>query len=127
MQDEEEKKRNEEFERNNKAFCDQYTNDMQQRQKEVEKKLQSADASRIKGNTLFKQKKYDAALKCYMDSLMAQPFDVKTLTNIAQVGYIINHIFYNYSIYVYIYIYLLTTPISFALIYVYYVICIHTI
>jgi tetratricopeptide (TPR) repeat protein len=59
-------------------------NDMAQREKLREKQVQSADASRLKGNTYFKAKKYDIALKHYLDALKSQPFDVKVLMNIAQ-------------------------------------------
>lgn len=81
---EEERRRNEEFERNNREFCEQYMNDMAQREKLREKQAQSADANRLKGNNYFKAKKYDVALKYYLDALKSQPFDVKVLMNIAQ-------------------------------------------
>ncbi|CAM9252279.1 unnamed protein product, partial [Ectocarpus fasciculatus] len=81
----EEKKRNEEFEKNNKEFCDKYLHDMTEREKEKNKKIQGADSSRLRGNNYFKHKKFDDALKCYMDALKDQPFDPKILINIAQV------------------------------------------
>lgn len=60
-------------------------NDLQEREKERSKKSQSADASRLKGNNYFKRKLYPDALKCYMEALKNQPYDVKILVNIAQV------------------------------------------
>ncbi len=84
-EEQEEKKRNEEFEKNNKEFCDKYLNDMAEREKERTKKLQSADANRLKGNNFFKLKKFDSALKHYTEALKHQPFDAKILMNIAQV------------------------------------------
>lgn len=82
---EEEEKRNKEFEANNREFCQQFGEDMQERKRVSEKKQGSADISRLKGNRYFKAKQFDRALEMYMEALKEVPFDVKTLTNIAQV------------------------------------------
>lgn len=83
----EEELKNKEFERNNAEFCDQFLTDMEQRKKQTEKKRESADISRLKGNRYFKTKAYDRALECYMDALKEAPFEAKTVNNIAQVRY----------------------------------------
>lgn len=81
----EEKKRNEEFEKNNKEFCEKYVNDLAAREKEKNKRVQGSDSSRLRGNNYFKLKRYEDALKCYMDALKDQPYEAKILINIAQV------------------------------------------
>lgn len=81
----EEEARNKEFERNNAEFCNQFVTDMENRKKVTEKKQDSADISRLKGNRYFKAKAYDKALEFYMEALKESPFDAKTVNNIAQV------------------------------------------
>jgi tetratricopeptide (TPR) repeat protein len=83
--DAQDKVRNAEFEKNNAEFCNQYIGDMKEREKSLESKKEEANSSRLKGNKFFKRKEYPVALEHYMDSLKLQPYEVKTLTNIAQV------------------------------------------
>lgn len=70
---------------NNREFCNQFVSDMEERKRTIEKKRESADICRLKGNRYFKNKNYDRALEYYMDALKDCPYEVKTLTNIAQV------------------------------------------
>ncbi len=84
LEEAEEKKKNEEFEKNNPEFCNQFLEDMDERNKKQEKKKESAESCRIKGNRYFKQKKWDQALTEYMDSLKHLPYEAKTLMNVAQ-------------------------------------------
>ena len=81
----EEAKKNEEFERNNPEFCKQHMDDMKERSKQIAKKQESADVSRLKGNRFYKQKDYETALTYYTDSLKVLPYNISTLMNIAQV------------------------------------------
>ena len=83
----EEEIRNKEFEKNNAEFCSEFLTDMDKRKKVTEKKQESADISRLKGNRYFKAKAYDKALELYMEALKDCPFDAKTLNNIAQVSF----------------------------------------
>jgi len=46
---EEEKKRNEEFEKANPDFCNQFMDDMKEREKNTKKKQDTAEVSRLKG------------------------------------------------------------------------------
>jgi tetratricopeptide (TPR) repeat protein len=85
IQQREEDARNKEFEKNNSEFCTQFVSDMENRKKVTEKKQESADISRLKGNRYFKTRAYDKALEYYMDALKDCPFDAKTVNNIAQV------------------------------------------
>ncbi len=80
-----EEAKNKEFEALNPSFCGQFLEDMTERQKAVQKKTDSADMNRLKGNNLYKARQYDRALELYMEALKLAPFDTKTLTNIAQV------------------------------------------
>lgn len=41
--------------------------------------------SPLAGNRFFKAKNYEKALELYMDAMKETPYDIKTLTNIAQV------------------------------------------
>jgi hypothetical protein len=82
---EEERIRNNEFEKNNGEFCNQYLDDMKVREKAQLKKSESAEACRLKGNRFFKRKDYSTALIQYMDALKVLPYEGKTLLNIAQV------------------------------------------
>lgn len=93
-QQEEEQKKNEEFEKNNADFCNQFLQDMQERNKAIKQKETSADVERIKGNNFFKRKDYPAALNLYQSSLKILPYNTKTLTNIAQVTLKYIHTFF---------------------------------
>ena len=81
---EEEDRRNQEFERNNPEFCTNFVKDMNERRKAQEKKAETAEVLRLKGNKFFKAKDFEAALAHYMDALKHTPFDSKLLLNIAQ-------------------------------------------
>ena len=83
-EDEKAKRDNEEFERNNPEFCQQFLSDMKERNNAMEKKKDSADSLRVKGNNAFKKKDYAFALTLYRDSLKLSPYSEKTLLNIAQ-------------------------------------------
>ena len=80
-----EKKKNEEFEKNNNEFCSKFLDDMEERNKSLRSKQEKSESARLKGNRFFKRKEYDAALTNYMDALKLQPYDPKTLLNVAQV------------------------------------------
>ncbi len=80
----EEAERNAEFEKNNPEFCNNFMSDMKEREKAKAKKQEGADVLRMKGNNMFKAKKFDEAVEYYMDALKVTPYDVKILTNIAQ-------------------------------------------
>lgn len=83
---EEERVKNEAFEKSNPDFCTQFMDDLEERNKASEKKKQNATALRLKGNKFFKQKLYEDALRSYMEALKLCPYDdVAVLTNIAQV------------------------------------------
>lgn len=82
---EEEATKNAEFEKNNPDFCNQFVEDMQKRNKAIQKKQESADIARLRGNRFFKAKQFDRALDEYMEALKVLPYEIKTLTNIAQV------------------------------------------
>lgn len=89
----EEAKRNEEFEKNNAEFCKQFVGDMKERSKAIQKKKDEAESLRNKGNRHFKRKEYvPQALAAYMESLKLEPYETKTLTNIAQVFIKINEL-----------------------------------
>lgn len=81
----EEDRKNKEFEANNAEFCKQFETDMKEREKNLKKKAESSDISRLKGNRYYKAKQYEKALEYYMEALKDSPYDTKTLTNIAQV------------------------------------------
>ena len=83
--EEEERIKNEEFEKNNAEFCTQFMVDHEERSKSIQKKQESADSHRIKGNLHFKRKEYVFALDKYMEALKLLPYEGKTLLNIAQV------------------------------------------
>ena len=86
---EEEKKqedaKNKEFEASNKEFCGQFLDDMHKREESRKKKEEDAEKCRLKGNKFFKAKNFDRANELYMEALKESQYDVKTLTNIAQV------------------------------------------
>jgi len=79
--------KNKEFEKNNAEFCEQFLTDMKERKKITEKKQESANMLRLKGNNYFKLKKYDKAIEFYYDAMKESPFDAKLVNNIAQVSY----------------------------------------
>ncbi len=81
----EEETKNKEFEQNNAEFCSQFLTDMDKRKKVTEKKQESADISRLKGNRYYKAKSNEKALEFYIEALKDCPFDAKTVNNIAQV------------------------------------------
>jgi tetratricopeptide (TPR) repeat protein len=74
----------EQFEKNNAEFCQQFLDDMKERNKVLEKKKEGADVLRLRGNNAFKKKDYNSALSIYKDSLRSMPYTDKTLLNIAQ-------------------------------------------
>lgn len=80
----EEERKNKEFEANNPEFCKQFMQDMEERKKVSQKKQESADILRIKGNRHFKAKDFARSLEFYMDALKESPFDGKLVLNIAQ-------------------------------------------
>jgi tetratricopeptide (TPR) repeat protein len=93
---------NKEFEKNNPDFCKQFMSDMEERKKASQKKQESADILRLKGNRYFKTKDFDKALELYMDALKNAPFDCKLLLNIAQVRLLSNifiHFMHNTDLY----------------------------
>ncbi|CAM9482196.1 unnamed protein product, partial [Choristocarpus tenellus] len=49
-----------------------------------EKRESAATADRLKGNRMFKARRWSDALELYMKSLRSLPYRVQTLTNIAQ-------------------------------------------
>lgn len=79
-----EEEANKEFEKNNPDFCKQFVEDMEERKRANEKKQESADILRTKGNRFFHYKHFDKALEIYMDALKTALFDCKLLLNIAQ-------------------------------------------
>jgi tetratricopeptide (TPR) repeat protein len=81
----EEEMKNKQFEESNAEFCKQFVNDMEERQKAVQQKQDSAESLRMKGNRHYKARQYEKSLEKYMEALKLCPFEVKTLTNIAQV------------------------------------------
>lgn len=54
QEEEEDRKRNEEFEKNNAEWCSQYLSDIEARDKATAKKKQTATSSKLRGNKLFK-------------------------------------------------------------------------
>eukprot|EP01006_Ploeotia_vitrea_P040123 TRINITY_DN66404_c2_g1_i2.p1 TRINITY_DN66404_c2_g1~~TRINITY_DN66404_c2_g1_i2.p1 ORF type:complete len:348 (+),score=35.18 TRINITY_DN66404_c2_g1_i2:49-1092(+) len=84
-EEEEEKKRNDEFEKNNPEFCNNFMNDIKERTKTREKKENSSNVCRLKGNNFFKQGDMAGALLQYQEALKLVPYDQKTLLNVAQV------------------------------------------
>ncbi|EGZ11807.1 hypothetical protein PHYSODRAFT_518097 [Phytophthora sojae] len=79
-----EKLRNREFETNNPEFCNQFKKDMEERQRSQEEKARTAERLKQKGNRFYKKKQYEDAIKSYMEALLASPFNVAILANIAQ-------------------------------------------
>ena len=82
---EEDKKKNEAFEKSNKEFCDMFSKDMEERSKAIKEKDKNCDSLRIKGNKLFNKKDFHGALAQYMDAMKLRPYDIRIIMNIAQV------------------------------------------
>mmetsp|Transcript_35124 Transcript_35124/g.81377 ORF Transcript_35124/g.81377 Transcript_35124/m.81377 type:complete len:1191 (-) Transcript_35124:133-3705(-) len=82
---EEEKKANDEFEKNNPDFCNDFKKDAAKRAETQKKQKETCDALRLKGNRYFKAKRFTEALGFYMDSLKEKPYMINTLTNVIQV------------------------------------------
>lgn len=80
-----EKQQNEEFEKANKEWCDQVSDDMKRREDGVKETEQNALSLRMKGNKLFKRKKYSDALAKYSEALSLDPHNISILTNLALV------------------------------------------
>lgn len=55
-----------------------------------DKKDSEATAARLKGNRLYKAKRWEKALELYMNSLKARPYAVNTLANVAQVRHMLS-------------------------------------
>eukprot|EP00607_Mallomonas_marina_P007394 CAMPEP_0182420456 /NCGR_PEP_ID=MMETSP1167-20130531/5277_1 /TAXON_ID=2988 /ORGANISM="Mallomonas Sp, Strain CCMP3275" /LENGTH=975 /DNA_ID=CAMNT_0024596427 /DNA_START=14 /DNA_END=2941 /DNA_ORIENTATION=- len=81
---EEDKRKNEEFEKSNKDFCDNFKADLEARNATLKKTESSAEVLRIKGNNFFKKQLYDHALGQYMEALKLRTYDTRILLNIAQ-------------------------------------------
>ena len=92
-----EEAKNKEFEALNPDFCGQFLDDMHTRQRAVEKKSDSANIYRLRGNTLYKARQFERALEQYMEALKLTPFDTKTLTNIAQVRWLVNCLYQHHQ------------------------------
>ena len=85
MEEEEDRKRNEEFEKNNAEWCKQYLSDIEERDKATAKKKQNAANLKLKGNKFFKAKQYAEARDKYMEALALTPYEgTAILTNVAQ-------------------------------------------
>jgi len=89
-EDEEARKKEEEvknklFEEQNAEFCNQVKDDISKRNQVQEKKKETANAARLRGNRYFKLGKYEQALKTYRESLQSKAYEPTTLLNIAQV------------------------------------------
>ena len=80
-----EAKQNAEFEKNNPDFCNEFKADQRKRLEKQAKTKENANVLRLKGNRLFKAKRYGEALDRYMGSLKEQPYAVNTLSNVAMV------------------------------------------
>lgn len=78
-----EKLQNDEFEKANKEWCDQVKQDFLKREESIQKREESAEALRLKGNKFFRKKKHAEALKFYLEALEKTPYAVNILTNIA--------------------------------------------
>jgi len=84
LDEQEEKRKQEEFETANKEWCDNFKADQAERDKSLAKKQRSAEVLRLKGNDLFKKQKYQDALVQYMECLKVHAYDARVLLNIAQ-------------------------------------------
>jgi tetratricopeptide (TPR) repeat protein len=74
----------EKFEELNSDFCSGVRDDMAKREAAQRKKRARATRERSDGNDLFKAKNYGGALAMYERALKTAPWEVPTLTNIAQ-------------------------------------------
>ena len=77
-------KNNEEFEKNNAEFCNNFLDDMKTRSKAIEKKKTTAESLRLKGNQYYKKKDFSSALSLYNEALKMFPYSEKTIMNMAQ-------------------------------------------
>jgi len=82
-----ERLRNDEFEKNNPEFCDSVKSDIAKRDRAERKKTESVERLKIRGNKLFKKRRFADAIKTYMDALKQRPFLLPLLFNIAQAHY----------------------------------------
>ncbi len=80
-----EKLQNDEFEKANKEWCEGMKQDLKKRQDGIKKREEYASMLRIKGNKLFKRKRYTDALSKYLEALEKTPYAVNVITNIALV------------------------------------------
>ena len=80
-----EAKQNAEFEKNNPDFCNEFKADQRKRLEKQANTAENANVLRLKGNRLFKAKRYGEALDRYMGSLKEEPYAVNTLSNVAMV------------------------------------------
>ncbi|GMI10807.1 hypothetical protein TrVE_jg12901 [Triparma verrucosa] len=71
------------FEATNAEWCNAQKEDIDKRREVRAKKDGQANASRLKGNRYYGQKKYDRALEMYMESLAGTPYKTNVLTNIS--------------------------------------------
>lgn len=83
-EEEEDRIKNEAFEKANSDFCNNVLEDMKSRDKVIKKKEKSSEVLRNEGNNFFKMKDYQTAITHYVDALKILPFDVRILINIAQ-------------------------------------------
>ena len=72
------------FEELNADFCGGVREDMVKREASQLKKRARATKQRGDGNVHFKSKSYERALECYEAALKTAPWELSTLTNIAQ-------------------------------------------
>lgn len=79
-----EKLRNEEFEKNNPEFCEQFKEDLAKRQKSQKEQERDAERFKMIGNRHYKRKEYTQAIDKYMQALEKAPYNVAVLTNISQ-------------------------------------------
>jgi tetratricopeptide (TPR) repeat protein len=79
------KMRDTEFEKTNAEFCNNFKNDMEERQKSTLKKREDSEREKKFGNAYFKRKDFKQAMGHYMTALDLDNFKVPLLTNIAQV------------------------------------------
>ncbi|KAG5186749.1 hypothetical protein JKP88DRAFT_308946 [Tribonema minus] len=80
---EEDAKRNAAFEASNPDFCREFSEDAQARQRAREKRANTANSLRLKGNRYFNARQYQKALGLYMDSLRDEPYCAAVLSNAA--------------------------------------------
>jgi len=71
------------FEKNNPDFCASMTKDIENRQKTQKENMAKSVLKRVKGNELFRNKKYEKAIEIYKEAMTHDSYNVKLLTNIA--------------------------------------------